>query len=101
MKAISFIAIPGIPLVEPGDDLAALIADAIRRAGLELVDGDILVIAQKIVSKAEGRYVDLGDVTPSDRARELAAEVRKDPRYVEVVLSESADFLYKTTDYYS
>jgi coenzyme F420-0:L-glutamate ligase/coenzyme F420-1:gamma-L-glutamate ligase len=72
-------------MVRPGDDLAALIAD---RAG-SLHDRDVLVIAQKIVSKAEGRSIDLATVTPSARAVALAAEVGKDPRLVEVILSES------------
>jgi coenzyme F420-0:L-glutamate ligase/coenzyme F420-1:gamma-L-glutamate ligase len=72
-------------MVQPGHDLAALIAD---RAG-PLRDRDVLVIAQKIVSKAEGRSIDLATVIPSPRAVELAAEVGKDPRLVEVILSES------------
>jgi len=72
-------------MVQPGDDLATLIAD---RAG-PLRDRDVLVIAQKIVSKAEGRSIDLATVIPSPRAVELAAEVGKDPRLVEVILSES------------
>ena len=72
-------------MVQPGDDLATLIAD---RPG-PLRDRDVLVIAQKIVSKAEGRSIDLATVIPSPRADELAAEVGKDPRLVEVILSES------------
>ena len=85
------IALDGIPLVEPGDDLAALFDAALDRAGERYADGDILVIAQKIVSKAEGRIVDLVDVSPSARAVELAAEVDKDPRVVELILSEARD----------
>ena len=84
-QRLELFAIPGLPMVQPGDDLAALIAD---RAG-PLRDRDVLIIAQKIVSKAEGRIVDLATVTPSPRAAELAAEVGKDPRLVEVILSES------------
>jgi coenzyme F420-0:L-glutamate ligase/coenzyme F420-1:gamma-L-glutamate ligase len=84
-QRLELFAIPGLPMVQPGDDLAALIAD---RAG-ELRDRDVLVIAQKIVSKAEGRSVDIATVTPSARAVALAAEVGKDPRLVEVILSES------------
>jgi coenzyme F420-0:L-glutamate ligase/coenzyme F420-1:gamma-L-glutamate ligase len=91
MKSVCITAIPGIPLVEPGDDLAALILAAIGAAGLDLVSGDIVVVAQKIVSKAEGRYVRLADVVPTPEAVELAAEVRKDPRHVQVVLSESTE----------
>lgn len=81
--------VPGIPLLTPGDDLAAIIIAAMENAGLAPDDGDIVVVAQKIVSKAEGRYVDLATVIPSPRAVELATEVDKDPRLVEVILSES------------
>ena len=86
---LEIFAIPGMPMVQAGDDLAALIADAAGAAGLTLRDRDVVVIAQKIVSKAEGRTVDLADVTPSAEAIALAAKVEKDPRIVEVVLSES------------
>jgi coenzyme F420-0:L-glutamate ligase/coenzyme F420-1:gamma-L-glutamate ligase len=86
-------ALPGLPLVRPGDDLAALILNGLRQAGLRLCAGDAVAIAQKIVSKAEGRTVRLADVTPSPRALELAAVCLKDPRFVEVVLSESRDVL--------
>ncbi len=82
-------AIPGLPLVREGDDLAALIASAAETAGQPLRDGDVVVIAQKIVSKAEGRTVDLAGVEPSPEAIALAAKVEKDPRIVQVVLSES------------
>jgi coenzyme F420-0:L-glutamate ligase/coenzyme F420-1:gamma-L-glutamate ligase len=81
--------VPDMPLLQPGDDLAATIAAAMDRASIEFDDGDILVVAQKAVSKAEGRYVDLATVAPSARARELAEEVGNDPRLVEVILSES------------
>ncbi len=86
-------ALPGIPLVQPGDDLAALLLAGMEAAGLGLADGDVIAIAQKIVSKAEGRLVDLATVTPGPRARELAAVTQKDARFVEVVLSESKDVL--------
>lgn len=86
---IELIGVPDFPLVEPGDDLAALIAAAIEHAKLRPVTGDVLVIAQKIVSKAEGRFVDLATVQPSDRARAIGAEIQKDPRLVEVILGES------------
>jgi coenzyme F420-0:L-glutamate ligase / coenzyme F420-1:gamma-L-glutamate ligase len=82
---LELLAVPGLPMVQPGDDLTALIAD---RAP-PLHDRDVLVIAQKVVSKAEDRSVDLATVTPSARATELATEVGKDPRLVEVILSES------------
>lgn len=80
---------PDLPLVRPGDDLAALIIAALDRAGWTLAERDVLVVAQKIVSKAEDRVVDLATVTPGERAIALGAEVGKDPRLVEVILSES------------
>jgi coenzyme F420-0:L-glutamate ligase/coenzyme F420-1:gamma-L-glutamate ligase len=87
--AITLTPIPDIPLVRPGDDLAALIITACERSALAPADGDVVVVAQKIVSKAEGRYLDLAEVRPSARAASLAAEVGKDPRLVEVILRES------------
>ena len=87
--ALTLTAIPDLPLVEPGDDLAAILIDGLARAGIAPAARDVLVVAQKVVSKAENRYVDLGAVTPSDRARDLARAVDKDPRLVEVILSES------------
>jgi coenzyme F420-0:L-glutamate ligase / coenzyme F420-1:gamma-L-glutamate ligase len=86
---LELFALPGLPMVRAGDDLPALILAGLDRAGQVLRDRDVVVIAQKIVSKAEGRTVDLADVVPSARAIALAAEVGKDPRIVEVVLSES------------
>lgn len=87
---IELLAIPGLPMVQAGDDLPALLADALGRSELTLQDGDVLVLAQKIVSKAEGRSVVLADVVPSAEATALATEIGKDPRLVQVVLSESA-----------
>ena len=86
---IGLLPLPGIPLVQPGDDVASLIAAATKAAGIVLVDGNVLVIAQKIVSKAEGRYVILDEVTPSAEARTLAVATAKDARLVEVILGES------------
>jgi coenzyme F420-0:L-glutamate ligase/coenzyme F420-1:gamma-L-glutamate ligase len=86
-------ALPGLPLVKEGDDLAAIIAEAGERAGRPLAPGDIVVIAQKIVSKAEGRFLDLRTVTPSRRAYELAELCDKDPRLVQAILSESREIL--------
>lgn len=85
----SAFALPNIPLVRAGDDLFAFIQHGLTDAGLTLQAGDVLVIASKIVSKAEGRMVRLADVTPSDRALELANATGKDPRIVELVLQES------------
>ena len=87
---IELIGVPDVPLVGPGDDLAAMIADALERNGLRPSAGEIVVIAHKIVSKAEDRFVDLDKVQPSDRALAIAAETEKDPRLVEIILSESA-----------
>lgn len=86
-------ALPKFPLISPGDDLVGLISSGLLRAGIELVDGDVVVVAQKIVSKAEGRHVDLAQVEASQEAQELAREVDKDPRVVELVLSESSKVL--------
>lgn len=83
-------ALEGLPEVHPGDDLAALIAAA---AGGDLRPGDVLVLAHKVVSKAEGALADLRAVAPSPRARELAQPFGKDPRHVQVVLDESAEIL--------
>lgn len=82
-------ALPGIPLVRRGDDLCRLVLDGLQRAGLSLQAGDALVVTSKIVSKAEGRQVDLNSITPSEEAQRLAAETQKDPRIVELVLRES------------
>ena len=84
-------ALAGIPEIRPGDDLAALIIDAVAANGEAIADGDVVVVAQKIVSKAEGRYADLAEVTPSDEAVGLAEQVDKDARLVELILSESAE----------
>ena len=86
---VTITALAGIKLVEPGDDLGAITVAAFTANGLVPETGDVLVVAQKIVSKAEGRYVDVATVQPSERAIALAAELDKDPRFVEVVLSES------------
>jgi coenzyme F420-0:L-glutamate ligase / coenzyme F420-1:gamma-L-glutamate ligase len=86
-------AVPGLPEIAPGDDLAALLVTAAADAALPLDDGDVLVLAQKVVSKAEGRLVSLATVTPSPRAKELAAELERDPRFVELVLEESSEVL--------
>jgi coenzyme F420-0:L-glutamate ligase/coenzyme F420-1:gamma-L-glutamate ligase len=90
MTSLEVMPLEGLPFVKPGDDLVELIASALKRNGIEPQTRDVLVVAQKIVSKAEGRIVDLATVEPSPKARTLAAEVDKDPRLVEVILSESA-----------
>lgn len=85
---VTLTPIPGIPEIRPGNDLAAIIGDALMPIGLS--DGDILTSAHKVFSKAEGQVVALADVTPSPRAVEIAEALNKDPRKVEVILSESA-----------
>ena len=81
--------LPGIPLVHPGDDPVIIILQALERAGISLADNDILVLAQKIISKAEGRLINLATVTPSLQALELGQGTEKDPRLVELILRES------------
>jgi coenzyme F420-0:L-glutamate ligase / coenzyme F420-1:gamma-L-glutamate ligase len=87
---LSCVALPALPAVAPGDDLAAEIAAA---APADLADGDVLVVAHKIVSKAEGRVRQLNEIEPGDRARALAAAHGKDARLVQAVLDESAELL--------
>jgi coenzyme F420-0:L-glutamate ligase/coenzyme F420-1:gamma-L-glutamate ligase len=87
--------LPGIPLIEAGDDLAAIVHDAIARLDLAPEDGDVLVLAQKVISKAEGRLIRLADVEPSAQAQELARETDKDPRLVQLILDESSEVVRK------
>jgi coenzyme F420-0:L-glutamate ligase / coenzyme F420-1:gamma-L-glutamate ligase len=86
-------ALPGLPLVQVGDDVGAIILDGLARAEITLAPGDVIAIAQKIVSKAQGCLVKLADVAPSSRAVELAGLTGKDARFVEVVLSEAREVL--------
>ena len=85
MSGFEIIPLSGIGEVRPGDDLAALLAGAVATAGTRLGAGDILVVTQKIVSKAEHRFVALADVVPGEEALRLAVVTRKDPRLVELV----------------
>lgn len=82
-----------IPMIKTGDNLAAIISQALENDNIQLQDGDILVLAQKIVSKAEGRWVNLNDVVPSSQAVTLAKQIDKDNRIIELVLSESREVL--------
>ena len=88
-KSFSVTALDGVPAIRPGDDLAQVALQAMAASGLDFADADILVLAQKIVSKAEGRQVTLADVTPGARAQELAEQTGKDARLVELILAES------------
>lgn len=91
MRSISFTAVERVPEIHAGADLAATIAQALHAAEMRLAPRDILVVAHKVVSKAEGRTVDLRQVTPSSEAKRLAEVTGKDSRLVEVVLQESAE----------
>lgn len=97
-KEVRLFALPGMPLVRAGDDLADLVIRALGASGERLLAGDVIVLAQKIVSKAEGREVRLADVEPSSRAVELARTVNKDARLVELVLRESREVLRTRRD---
>ncbi|WP_428268649.1 coenzyme F420-0:L-glutamate ligase [Haliangium sp.] len=89
--AVTLRAVPGLPIARPGDDLAGLLAGALEGAGIALVDGDVIVVASKLVSRIHGRFVDLSTVTVSAQAQELAQRIDKDARLVELVLRESTE----------
>lgn len=93
MKSFMGFALEGFPLIRSGDDLARIIVETAGKNGLGFEDGDVIVVAQKIFSKAEGRVFNLGDVAASRRAQRLARIVRKDPRFVELVLRETKKVL--------
>ena len=87
--SIQIFPLPGLPEIKPGDDLAQAIAQAVRARDFHPANGDCLVIAQKVVSKAEGRVVRLDSIVPSTRAVTWARDWHKDPRVIELVLRES------------
>src|SRR3954470_11333073 len=93
MAALAVEPLPGLPEVRPGDDLGALLAAAGARLDPPLGAGDVVAVAHKVVSKAEGRVRALADVHPGERARALAAEHDKDPRHVQAILDETAELL--------
>jgi len=97
-SSITLTALAALPLVTAGDDLGTLLATAMRRMQIAPQSGDILIVAQKVVSKAEGRIVNLKEVIPSARAVALANEVNKDARLVEVILSESDEVVRHRRD---
>jgi coenzyme F420-0:L-glutamate ligase/coenzyme F420-1:gamma-L-glutamate ligase len=90
MRSVTFTAIEGIPLVGQGDNLGALICSAMAAGGLQVARGDILVVCQKVISKAEGRVFELGEIEPSALAVAYAARWEKDPRAVELVLRQTS-----------
>ncbi len=98
MHSLTATALPGLGEVEPGDDLGAALCEALAALRLTPMRQDVLVVTQKVVSKAENRYVDLRTVQVSPRAAELAATTRKDPRLVELVLAESTEVLRAKSD---
>ena len=90
-------AIAGMPTIDVGDDLFELVVSSLSRSDIELADGDVLVLASKIVSRAEGCFVDLGAIEPGEKADKLAIELEKDPRLVELILRESVGISRKTS----
>ena len=90
---IELIAIPDIPMVQPGDDLAKIIIDSLVTSGIRIAENDIVVVAQKLLSKAESRYAYLDEVTVGEAARNLAIDCEKDPRLVQLILDESRKVL--------
>ena len=91
----TLLPLPGLPDIKPGDNLSQLIGHGLAAAGLTLQDGDVIAVAQKIVSKAEGRQVALNSVTPTAEAEALAEETGKDPRLVTLILQESRSVVRK------
>jgi coenzyme F420-0:L-glutamate ligase/coenzyme F420-1:gamma-L-glutamate ligase len=87
---LELVALPGVPLVGPGADVPGIVSRAVAAAGIALLDHDVLVVASKLLSRAENRFVDLRAVQPSTRAIDLGEQVGKDPRIIELVLRESS-----------
>lgn len=94
-NAATIFAVPNIPDIQPGDDLATILGDCLEDQGIQLVEGDILCIAHKVFSKAEGNTYWLKDVEPSAKATELGEELNKDPRKVEIILNQSVRIVRK------
>jgi coenzyme F420-0:L-glutamate ligase/coenzyme F420-1:gamma-L-glutamate ligase len=92
---LTFIGVENIPMVKPGDDLVAMIAQGLTSMGESLKDDDVIVLAQKVISKTENRYLDLTTVEPSDEALTVGREVDKDPRKVQAILDESNEVIRK------
>ena len=98
LKAVGIIGLAGFPSVKSGDDLAELIIKTAQNQGVSIEDGDVLVVAQKIVSKAEGRVFQLKNVKPSEKAKKLAETTLKDPNFVELVLQASRKIVKASSD---
>lgn len=86
---VTIVGLSYIPIVKPGDNLGRMIVAAAIRQGVRIWSGDVVVVAQKVVSKAERRFISLNSITPSKKAKEIAGAMRKDPRHVEVILRET------------
>lgn len=96
MREISLIPVEGLPLIKAGDDISELIVKSCELEGIAIQENDIIVIAQKIVSKAENAVISLGDVTPSEKAIEIAEQTDRDPRLVQVYMDEASEILFIT-----
>ena len=92
---LTYFSVENIPMVKPGDDLTGMILEGLSSMGEALHSGDVIVIAQKIISKAEDRYVNLNDVSPSSEAIKIGNEIGKDPRKVQLILDESREVIRK------
>jgi len=97
-KAISIIGLQKIPLIKLGDNLSRIIIDTMKKEKVPINDGDIIVVAQKIVSKAEGRTVNLRDIVPSEKAKKIAYQTLKDPGLVELILKETREIVKATSE---
>ena len=97
-KTICITGLQKIPLIKPGDNLSRIIVETMKKEKVPIEDGDIIVVAQKIVSKAEGRTVKLKDIVPSEKAKEIARQTLKDPRLVELILKETKNIVKATPE---
>lgn len=97
-KTINIVGLQKIPLIKVGDNLSRIIVETAKKEKVPIDDGDIIIVAQKIVSKAEGRIVKLADVVPSERARRIALQTLKDPRLVELIIRETREIVKATPE---
>ena len=96
MSDLNFKQLEGIPLIQEGDNIAEILHYSIKKKKIHIVDGDILAVTSKIISKAEGRLINLNEVQPSRKALSLGKEIKRDPRFLELVISESKDIIRAT-----